>query len=62
MFSNVIDLLNYYIVKKENIFNIWPLEFFENKTLKWVALVGFWIKIIFLFFKFIMHLGEPHTT
>ena len=64
MFSNVpvIDLLNYYIVKKKKKKFFGPLEFFENKTIKWVALVGFWIKIIFFIFKFIMHPGEPHTT
>ena len=53
MFSNVIDLLNYYFVNKISlIFTVTfcPLEFFENRTLKWVALVGFWIKIIFLIF------------
>ena len=50
MFSNVIDLLNYYVVKKILFLIFCPLEFFENRTLKWVALVGFWIKIIFLYF------------
>ena len=63
MFSNIIDLLNYYDVKKYFfIFNIFPLEFFENLTFKWVPLIGFWIKIICLFYFFILHLGEPQTT
>ena len=49
MFLNVIDLLNYYVVKKYFIifyyFALW--NFFENRAFKWVALIGFWIKIIF---------------
>ena len=60
MFLNVIDLLNYYIVKKKYFEFFCPLEFFENKTLKWVALVGFWIKIIFLFFE--IHFAPRGTT
>ena len=43
MFSNVIDLLKYYVVK--NFFYLFlifcPLEFLENITLKWVAFIGF---------------------
>ena len=49
MFLNIIDLLNYYIVKKYFLFLIFcPLEFFEKITFKWVALIGFYIKINFL--------------
>ena len=37
-----------------------PMEFFGKRAFKWVALTGFWINIFFiLFFKFILHLGEP---
>ena len=60
MFSNVIDLLNYYVVKKILFLIFCPLEFFENRTLKWVALVGFWIKIIFL--NFFIHFAPRGTT
>ena len=50
MLSNMIDLLTYYVVKKYFfIFNILPLEFFENLTFKWVPLIGFWVKIILFY-------------
>ena len=54
MFSNIIDLLSQYVVKK--IFFLflifWPLEFFENLTFKRVPPIGFWIKNYFYFFIF----------
>ena len=64
IFSNVIDKLNYYVVQIFFLFLIFcPLEFFENRTFKWVAFIGFWIKIfLFYFLKFILHLGEPQAT
>ena len=58
---SVIDLLNYYVVKKIflNFFIFCPLEFF----LKISPLNGFWIKITFyIFYFFIFHLGEPQAT
>ena len=51
IFSNVIDKLKYYVVQIFFLFLIFcPLEFFENRTFKWVAFIGFWIKIFFLNF------------
>ena len=46
--------------KKFHFLIFYPLEFFENKTLKWVALVGLWIKIIF--FIFFIHFLPRGTT
>ena len=63
MCSNIRDLLNYNIVNHFFfIFNILPLRTFWEWycTLKWVALVGFWIKIIFYFFK--IHFAPRGTT
>ena len=54
--NRFIKILNFFFI-----FNILPPEFFLKIRPLWVALVGFWIKII-LFYFFILHLGEPQTT
>ena len=40
--------------------NVKDLLNFEQRTLKWVALIGFWFKIIFLIFK--IHFAPRGTT
>ena len=61
MFSNIIDLLNYYVIKNIFLFLIfYPWNFFENLTFKWVPLIGFWIKIIFLIL--FLHFTPRATT
>ena len=58
MFSYVIDV---FVVKKYTYLKILcPLEFFENRTLKWVAFLGFWINIIF--FILFLHFAPRGTT
>ena len=65
MFSNIKDLLNYYI-EKTNYFlflTFFPLEFFEKITFKMGS--SFWFldqNIFILFFKFILRLGEPQIA
>ena len=48
--SSGIDFLNYYLKTKTKFFFFFflPPEFFGNRTFKWVALIGFRIKIILL--------------
>ena len=61
-FSNVKDLLNYHVVKQFLIFLFCPLEFFENRTFKWVAFIGFGSNHFCYFFSSFLNLGEPQTT
>ena len=50
--------MNYYVVKFIFWFLIFcPLYFFLNRTFKWVALIGFWIKFILF-----LHFAPNKTT
>ena len=62
MFSNIIDLLNYILCCKKYFFisNILPPGIFLNVIIKWAPLIGFWIKIIFLFL--FLHFTPSGTT
>ena len=63
MFLNIIDLLNYYIVKKYFLFLIFcPLEFFEKITFIWVLGSSHWFLDQNNFLILFLHFAPRGTT